>query len=191
MNKVIIAGIVIVILGLISFLAIGFVNNTNQILEERNKELEERNKELEERNKESDEPTKNISTDTKQPIIFTGTYEDLLRHENEHVGKIAVIQGYVTTVDSNNGKYSLEVYGATNSGMERHYVQGYTERLLRDDFILGYGTYTGICTENRMGDPFTCFNNVRLFGYDFDNASNGDYGICTDQIATKFSLCNQ
>ena len=37
MNKVIIAGIVIVILGLISFLAIGFVNNTNQILEERNK----------------------------------------------------------------------------------------------------------------------------------------------------------
>jgi hypothetical protein len=36
-NKVIIAGIVIVILGLISFLAIGFVNNSNQILEERNK----------------------------------------------------------------------------------------------------------------------------------------------------------
>ena len=36
MNKVIIAGIVIVILGLISFLAIGFVNNSNQILEERN-----------------------------------------------------------------------------------------------------------------------------------------------------------
>jgi len=36
-NKVIIAGIVIVILGLISFLAIGFVNNANEILEERNK----------------------------------------------------------------------------------------------------------------------------------------------------------
>jgi hypothetical protein len=176
-NKLIVAGIVIVILGLISFLAIGFVNNTNQILEERNKE--------------SNEQTKNISTDTKQSIIFTGTYEDLLRHENEHVGKIAVIQGYVTKVDSNNGKYYFEVYGATNSGMERHYVQGYAERLLRDDFIFGYGTYTGICTEDRRGDPFTCFSNVRLFAYDFDNASNGDYGVCTDPIATKFSLCNQ
>jgi hypothetical protein len=41
MNKVIIAGIVIVILGLISFLAIGFVNNSNQILEERNKVSDE------------------------------------------------------------------------------------------------------------------------------------------------------
>ena len=141
----------------------------------------------------SDESTKNISTDTKQPVIFTGTHEDLLRHEYDHVGKIVSIQGYVTQTDASSGKY---YFGATNSrdslwATEYYYIQGYSERLLRGDYIMGYGTYTGICTENRIGDPFTCFSNVRLFGHDFDNASNGDYGICTDEIATKFSLCNK
>ncbi len=123
----------------------------------------------------------------KKPKIFTGTYEDLLRHESEHVGKIVAIEGYVSSVDKSNDIYAIWITNTLESLYATEFSAiVYHERLLSGDKIIGYGTYAGICTENRIGDPFTCYKDARLLNYDFEVMYDG---TCSNYIATKLSLC--
>jgi|LWDU01.1.fsa_nt_gi hypothetical protein len=122
-----------------------------------------------------------------KPKIFTGTYEDLLRHESEHVGKIVAIEGYVSSVDKSNDIYAIWITNTLESLYATEFSAiVYHERLLSGDKIIGYGTYAGICTENRIGDPFTCYKDARLLNYDFEVMYDG---TCSNYIATKLSLC--
>ena len=80
----------------------------------------------------------------------------------------------------------------TCSGLDankHHILSQYPERLLQGDLIQGYGTYFGICTENRIGDPYTCFKNVKLLGYDFETFPKNGVCAVNDKIAEKLGFC--
>ncbi len=126
-----------------------------------------------------------------EPEIFDGDYEDLLRHESDHLGKIVKIAGCVSRTDAYSGLYQISMWDACSSfnAQKYHILSKYSERLLKGDLIQGYGTYYGICTESGIGDPYTCFTNVKLLGYDFETFPKNGVCAVNDKTAEKLGFC--
>jgi hypothetical protein len=127
--------------------------------------------------------------DDSQLIIFDGSYEDLLRHEDDHIGKIVKVSGYVQQVYETSEGYNTNVWSTRWLQMGTEYSQylDYPIRLLSGDIVSGYGVYQGICGESVAGDPYTCFKDVNLQSIDFGTES--DYDICDEEIAIRLKLC--
>ena len=137
------------------------------------------------------EQLKKSNNTNVEPVFFIGTYDDLLRNESNHLGKIVKIEGCVFTSDNFSDLYQITMWD-TCSGLDankHHILSQYPERLLQGDLIQGYGTYFGICTENRIGDPYTCFKNVKLLGYDFETFPKNGVCAVNDKIAEKLGFC--
>jgi len=136
----------------------------------------------------SDERNASEEVAYSDPVFFEGSYDDLLRHEDEHKGKVVYVSGTVQIVNESNKGYDLQVWSTSSLQMDTQFslYSNYPDRLLSGDSVSGYGIYYGICAENRIGDPITCFTNVKLETIDFRTASDD---LCDDPIAKQFGLC--
>ncbi len=123
-----------------------------------------------------------------EPIIFSGSYDDLLRNEDKHKNEIVKFSGYVLSTQKTFDGYDINVRNTYNLefGSKYYLIHNYPDRLLPDDGVSGYGTYYGICAESIAGDPYACFKDVKLTNIDFNLLPNDP---CDDLIAKQFALC--
>lgn len=126
------------------------------------------------------------NTFNSEPIIFSGSYDDLLRHEDEHKNKIVKFSGIVMSAEKTPNGYDITISNKFILDANEFYlIHNYHDRLLTDDEVSGYGTYFGICAQSHLS-PFTCFKDVKLESIDFRTQTDG---VCDDPIALKFGLC--